>query len=150
MTVRVRGYCHCHQPRNNSRDRVDVNRRKRGRYTRYLRNFDGPLGYLVVAGNVFDVGNVSSFRKTMTPVRDNCGCRQSWSMSPPSPFRNFAENPQFCMFISPSILRSSISHFTFCFIPTTTTRWASEMNQYLTPAALGGKQFRWPMHEPVW
>ena len=44
-------------------------------------------------------------------VHDNCRCRQSWSMSPPSPFRNFVENPQFCTFISPSILCNSISHF---------------------------------------
>ena len=43
-TVRVRGNCRCRQPRNNSRDRADVNRRKSGRYTRYLRNFNGPLG----------------------------------------------------------------------------------------------------------
>ena len=40
--VWVRG--NCHQPRNNSCDRADVNRRKSGRYTRYLQNFDGPLG----------------------------------------------------------------------------------------------------------
>ena len=39
--VRVRGNCHCHQPRNNRHDCADVNRRKR--YTRYLRNFDRPL-----------------------------------------------------------------------------------------------------------
>ena len=32
------------QPWNNSRDRAYVNWRKCGRYTRYLRNFDGPLG----------------------------------------------------------------------------------------------------------
>ena len=59
---------------------------------------------------------------------------------------HFAENPQLCTFISPSILRSSISHFAFCFIPI--TRWASKKNQSLTTAALGGKQFRWAMHEP--
>ena len=43
-TVRVRGNCRYHQPRNNSRDRTDINRRKCRRYTRDLRNFDGPLG----------------------------------------------------------------------------------------------------------
>ena len=42
--VRVRGSCLYHQPRNNSRDRTDVNRRKCRRYTRYLWNFDEPLG----------------------------------------------------------------------------------------------------------
>ena len=94
-----------------------VNRRKSGRYTRYLQNFDGPLGCLVVTGNVFDVGNVSSLRKTMARVRDNFRCRQSWSMSPLSPFRNFAENPQFCTFISPSIMCSSISHFALYQLP---------------------------------
>ena len=51
---------------------------------------------------------------------------------------HFAENPQFCTFTSPSILRSSISHFAFCFIPTPTTRWVSKKNQSLTPAALEG------------
>ena len=50
------------------------------------------------------------FKKTRARVRDNCRCSQSWSMLPPSPFRNFAENQQFCTFISPSILHSSISH----------------------------------------
>ena len=44
MTVRVRGNCRCRQPRNNSRDRADINRRKSRRYKRYLQNFDGPLG----------------------------------------------------------------------------------------------------------
>ena len=43
-TVRVRGNCHYRQPRNNSHDCADVNRRKCGRYTRYLRNFDRQLG----------------------------------------------------------------------------------------------------------
>ena len=71
-------------------------------------------------------------------------------MSPPSPFHNFAKCPPFCTFVSPSILRSSISHFVFCFLPTPTTRRASKKNQYLTPAALGGKEFRWAMHEPMW
>ena len=131
-------------------DRADVNRRKCGRYTRYLWNFDGPLGLSGRRRQCFDVGNMSSLRKTMARVRDNCRCRLSWSMSPPSPFRNFAENPQFCTFLSPSILRSSISHSAFCFIPTPTTKWARKKSQSLTPAALGGKQFRWPMHEPVW
>ena len=42
-TVWVRGNCHYRQPRNNSRDRTDVNRRKCGRYTRDLQNFDRPL-----------------------------------------------------------------------------------------------------------
>ena len=42
-TVRMRGNFRCHQPRNNSHDRVDVNRRKSGRYTQYLWNFDGQL-----------------------------------------------------------------------------------------------------------
>ena len=62
-------------------------RRKSERYTRYLWNFDGPLGCLVVADNIFDVGNVSSLRKTMARVRDNCRCCHSWSMSPPPAFR---------------------------------------------------------------
>ena len=88
------------------------------------------------------------FEKTMVRVRDNCRCRQSWSMSPPSPFRNFAEYQQFCTLISSSILRSNISHFAFCFIPTPTTRWASKKNQSWTPAALGGKQFRWAITNP--
>ena len=39
-TVRVRGNCRCRQPWNNSRNRAD----KSVRYTRYLRNFDEPLG----------------------------------------------------------------------------------------------------------
>ena len=43
-TVRVRGNCCYRQLRNISRDHADVNRRKCGRYTRYLRNFDGPVG----------------------------------------------------------------------------------------------------------
>ena len=43
-TVRMRGNCRYRQLRNNSRDRTDVNRRKCGRYTRDLRNCDGPLG----------------------------------------------------------------------------------------------------------
>ena len=51
------------------------------------------------------------FEKRWRESVDNCRCRQSWSMSPPSPFRNFAENQQFFTFISPSILRSSISYF---------------------------------------
>ena len=38
-TVWVRGNCRYRQPRNNSRDRTDVNRCKCGRYTRYLRTF---------------------------------------------------------------------------------------------------------------
>ena len=42
-TVRVCGNCRCRQPRNNSRDRADVNRRQSGRYMPYLRNFNGPL-----------------------------------------------------------------------------------------------------------
>ena len=36
--------CRCRQPRNNSCDRADVNRRKSWWYTWYLRNFDRPLG----------------------------------------------------------------------------------------------------------
>ena len=80
---------------------------------RYLQSLMDHYGCLIVTGNVSDVGNVSSLRKTMARVRDNCRCRQSWSMSPPSPFRNFAKNPQFCTFVSPSILRSSISHLLY-------------------------------------
>ena len=101
--VRVRGNCCC-------RGTTVAIAQKEGTrdICRILMNH---LGCLVVASTVFDVGSVSSLRKTMARVRDNCRCRQSWSMSPPSPFRNFAENPQFCMFISPSILRSRISHF---------------------------------------
>ena len=94
-TVRVRRNCRCRQPRNNSRDCADVNRRKSRRYMRYLRNFDGPLGLSGCRGNFFDVGNVSSLQKTMARVCDNCRCRQLWSRSPPSPFRNFAKNPLF-------------------------------------------------------
>ena len=39
------GACNCRrrQPRNNSRDHADVNRRKSGRDMRYLQNYDGPL-----------------------------------------------------------------------------------------------------------
>ena len=111
-TVRVRGNCRYHQLWNNSRDRTDVNRRKCGRYNARFAEFRWTIRVVwTVAGNVFDVGNVSSLRKTMARVRGNCRCRQSWSMSPPSPFHNFAENQQFCTFILPSILRSSISHF---------------------------------------
>ena len=51
---------------------------------------------------------------------------------------HFAKNPQFWTFISPSILRSSISHFAFCFIPTPTTRWASKKNQSLKASNLDG------------
>ena len=67
-------------------------------------------------------------------------------------FTNSWENPQFYTFILPSILHSSISHFAFCFIPTpTTTRDSNEEPEVeLTLAALGGKQFRWAMQEPVW
>ena len=42
--LRVHSNCCYRQPPNNSRDPTDVNRRKCGKYTRYLWNFDGPLG----------------------------------------------------------------------------------------------------------
>ena len=75
-------------------------------------------------------------------VRDNCRCQQSWSMSPPSLFRIFAENPQFCVFFSPSILHDSISYFAFCFIPTPTSKEDSnEESEVDTCSPLGGKQF---------
>ena len=83
-----------------------------------LWNFDRPFGLPGHRWWDLDVGNVSYRRKMTVRVRDNCRYRQSWSMSPPSPVRNFAENPQFCTFFSSSILHNSISHFTFCFIPT--------------------------------
>ena len=38
-TVRVRGNCRYHQPRNNCRDRTDVNRRKCGRYNARFAEF---------------------------------------------------------------------------------------------------------------
>ena len=102
-------------------------------------------GCLVVAGNVFDIGNVLSPRKTMALVRDNCSCCQSWSMSPPSPFcrKSTILHVHFAVY-------HAQQHLAFCFISTPTTRWASTKNQQLTPAALGGKQFRWAMHKPVW
>ena len=108
--------------------------------------FDGPLWLSGRRRQCFDVGSVSSLRKTMARVRDNCRCRQSWSMSPPSPFRGKST----ILHVHFAVYLSSISHFTFCFIPTPTTRWASKKNQSSTPAALGDKQFRWAMHEPVW
>ena len=37
---------------------------KIGSYVRYLRNFDRPLGLPVIPGDVSDVGNVSSLKKT--------------------------------------------------------------------------------------
>ena len=42
--VRLRSNCRYRRPPNNSRDSTDVNRRKCGKYTGYLRNFDGPFG----------------------------------------------------------------------------------------------------------
>ena len=81
-------------------------------------------------------------------VRDNYRCRWSWSMSPPSTFRNFTENPQFCMFFSPSIWHNSISHFALYQHPP--PKGTAIKNQKLTFAALGGKQFRWAMQQPVW
>ena len=91
---------------------------------------------------------MSYHRKMMARVHQNCRCHQSWSMSPPTPFRNFAENPQIFTLISPSILRSSISHFALYQHPPPDE--TALKNQKLTPAALGGKQCRWAMHKPVW
>ena len=66
--LRVPGNWYCRQPQSTSRDLVDVNEHKIGRHARYLRNFDRPyaifaefrstIGCLVIAGDVFDVGNV--------------------------------------------------------------------------------------------
>ena len=105
-----------------------------------LRTFDRPLELRGHRRRDFDVGDVSYRRKMTVRVRDNCRCYWSWSMSPPSPFRNFAENPQFCTFFLPSILRNSISHFIlYQHLP---PKGTAMKNQKLTPAALGGKQFR--------
>ena len=99
----------CRQPRSRrwrvSCDLANVNKRK-------LRTFDWPLGLPGHRRRDFDVGAVSYCQKMTVRVRDNC--RWSWSMSQPSPFHNFAENPQFCTLFSPSILRNSISHFALC------------------------------------
>ena len=75
---------------------------------RKLRNFDRPLGLPGHRRRFFYIGNVSYRRKMTVWLRDNCRCCQSWSMSPPSPFRNFTENSQLCTFFLPSILCNSI------------------------------------------
>ena len=80
----------CRQPRSRRRsvscDLAKLNKRK-------LQTFDRPLGLPGHRRRDFDVGDVSYHRKMTVRVRDNC--RWSWSISPPSPFRNFVENPQF-------------------------------------------------------
>ena len=107
--VRVRGNCRCRQLRNNSSDRADVNRRKSGRDTRYLQNFDGPLElsgrhrqcFLTSATcHLFE----KRWRDSMiTVVAVSRGaCRHCLY---------FAQNPPFCAFILPSIFRSNFSHF---------------------------------------
>ena len=59
-------------------------RRKCGRYTRYLRNFDEPLGVYGRRRRCFWRRQrvISSKNEVASP--DNFRCRQSWSMSPPS------------------------------------------------------------------
>ena len=118
-----------HQPRSRylqsiSGELANVNKRK-------LRTFDGPLGLPGHCRRDFDVDDVSYRQKMMVRVRDNCHCLWSWSMSPPSSFRNFVENPQFCTFVSPSSLCNSISHFVLYQHPP--PKWTAMKNQKLTP-----------------
>ena len=56
-------------------------KRKIGRYARYLRNFNRPLGLHSHLRKFFYVGNVSSVKKTTARVHGNCRCRQPWSIS---------------------------------------------------------------------
>ena len=107
--TQVRGNCCCSQPTSISRNLIHVNRRKIGRYTRYLWNFNWPLWFPGHLRQFFYVGNVSSLRKTTARVRCNCRCHLPWTIS--HHCLHFAECPQFCKFISPSILRIIISHF---------------------------------------
>ena len=88
---------------------------------------------------------MSSLRKTMARVHDNCHYRQSWSMSPPFQFcgKSTILHVHFTVYLA-----LSISHFALYQHPPP-DRTAMK-NQKLTPAALEGKQFRWTMQEPVW
>ena len=153
-----------HQPRRRRQsvncDLANVNKRK-------LWRFDRRYGCLVISSEVFYVGNVSSLRDTMVRVHGNWRCHQLRNNSrnrvdvnrrksgavvehvTTVSISQFCGKSMFCTFISPSIFHCSISNFSFYFLPTPTTRWASKKNQYLTPAALGGKEFRWAMHEPM-
>ena len=38
-------------------------------------------GCLIISGDVFNIGNMSSLRKTTVQVRGNCHCRQPWNIS---------------------------------------------------------------------
>ena len=84
-----------------------------------LQNFDRPLGLPGHRRQGLDVGNVSYRRKMTVRVRTTAiaigrgACRHRL---------HFAENPQFFTFFSPSVLRNSISHCAFCFIPTPTIK----------------------------
>ena len=128
------------QPRSRRRsvscDLANVNKRK-------LRNFDRPLGLPGHHQRIFTLAMCHIVKKwrrasmtTAVAVSREACCHHL----------HFAENPQFCTFILPPILRNSISHFAFCFVPTPTTR----RDSIEEPAALESKQCRWAMQEPVW
>ena len=144
--VRVHGNCRYRQPRNNSRDRTDVNGKVHAIFAKFQWTirvvWSSSAMFLTSATcHLFEKRWCESVITAVAVSRGACRHRLHFAIS---------RKIHNCTFISPSILHSSISHFAFYFIPTPPTRWASKKNRSLTPAALGGKQFRWAMHEPLW
>ena len=114
--ARVGGNCRCRQSRSLSHNLVDVTRRKIGRYVWYhywyVWNFYRPLG---LSGHLR-----RCFWHRQWVISSKNDGTSPWQLPLlsavkhqllPSPFRHFTEYPQFCIFILPSILHNTISHF---------------------------------------